>query len=345
MLKVQVLIVLVTLVLAHTPRYSRTRPNLSETSMTQDAPIYLVDVLGIGDTEISDYSVRFSSNRGFHMSVMDAYYMEHDALVRHISTRRWTDPTKRNRRHNIPASKVIQLVELSEGGRGRWLFVGVFHVGGIISSIDGGESYEMVEDERFAKFDARVVVDYQRPLFQGQLDYPLAGRSYSASVREGLVIHHVSSSRISALPFPGFEKVRLTYAQLRAVVNEAEWETALASVQAVYLQTDRLTGWHYVGSAYSQRGNERGLLSRWQEYVGGDHTGGNARLKSLSPEYIEENFEYSILEIFDMHASPRDIIHREHWWMDTLSSVYRTSTSHPHGYNSVRERERDEPKL
>ena len=82
-----------------------------------------------------------------------------------------------------------------------------------------------------------------------------------------------------------------------------------------------------------------GLLSRWKEYASGDHSGGNKQLRNLGAGYIEKNFQYSILEIFDMNKSPKEIIDREHWWMDTLGSVRRNNDEVPHGYNSVAERE------
>ena len=100
-----------------------------------------------------------------------------------------------------------------------------------------------------------------------------------------------------------------------------------------------MAGWHYVGSAYSRKGASHGLLSRWKEYASGDHSGGNKQLRNLGAGYIEKNFQYSILEIFDMNKSPKEIIDREHWWMDTLGSVRRNNDEVPHGYNSVAERE------
>ncbi len=66
---------------------------------------------------------------------------------------------------------------------------------------------------------------------------------------------------------------------------------------------------------------------------------GNKQLRNLGAGYIEKNFQYSIPEIFDMNKSPKEIIDREHWWMDTLGSVRRNNDEVPHGYNSVAERE------
>lgn len=78
-------------------------------------------------------------------------------------------------------------------------------------------------------------------------------------------------------------------------------------------------------------------------YASGDFTGGNLQLNKLVERegagYIEKNFEYLILEIFDLRATSNDVIRREHWWMDTLWSVY--SKESPFGYHSQREREQD----
>ena len=160
--------------------------------------------------------------------------------------------------------------------------------------------------------------------------------------RETMALEKIAQSPVSAMPFPGYENVRLTHRQLAAAVNNEEWRATLGSVQAVYLQTDRRTGWHYVGSAYSRKGATHGLLSRWEEYASGDHSGGNKQLRKLGAGYIEDNFQYSILEIFDMHKPAKEIIDREHWWMDTLGSVRRDDDVVPHGYNSVAERDNDD---
>ena len=72
--------------------------------------------------------------------------------------------------------------------------------------------------------------------------------------------------------------------------------------------------------------------------MSGDHTGGNTLLKELVAEhgagYIEKYFQYSILDIFDPRVPNRAVIEREHWWMDTLSSVRKDHSSDSHGYNS-----------
>ena len=166
----------------------------------------------------------------------------------------------------------------------------------------------------------------------------MADAGLRARFFDTMIVEKIAQSPVSAMPFPGYDNVRLSFKELVAAVHNDEWRGALGAVNAVYLQTDTLTGWHYVGSAYSRHGGERGLLSRWQEYAQGDHTGGNKLLKDLVAEqgvsYIEEHFQYSILDIFDPRVADRTIIEREHWWMDTLGSVRNEKADHPHGYNS-----------
>ena len=69
----------------------------------------------------------------------------------------------------------------------------------------------------------------------------------------------------------------------------------------------------YIGSAY---GNDC-LLNRWSSYVN-NLTGENVELKKVLEEkgekYIQTNFKYSILEIFDTKTKQEYILERESYW-------------------------------
>ncbi|WP_147680445.1 GIY-YIG nuclease family protein [Actinomyces ruminicola] len=309
--------------------------------MSEQPPIKFFELLGIPRDELSRYSIRLSSNnnRSFSVPVIDAYYQDREALLQHIGTIRWPG----TRRSNIAQKKVIQFIQLDDNRKDRWLFVGVFDVGEVSCFDNGSEVCDLSEDPRFTPLAARTVVEFRREdgFRHYRIDFNLADSGFLEDFFAGMTVVRIADSPVSAMPFPGYDRVRLSHAQLKAALRDESWRAALGSIQAVYLQTDKRNGWHYVGSAYSRHGGDRGLLSRWSAYADGDHSGGNKRLQELSPEYIEQNFQYSILEIFDMHATKEDIIHREHWWMDTLGSVYRSEDDTPHGYNSVPERERE----
>ena len=73
-----------------------------------------------------------------------------------------------------------------------------------------------------------------------------------------------------------------------------------------------------------------GIWSRWCAYSATGH-GGNIELKALlnreGSEYAD-NFQFSVLEIADTHASQDDVLERETFWKQMLLS--RT----PYGYNA-----------
>lgn len=101
-----------------------------------------------------------------------------------------------------------------------------------------------------------------------------------------------------AVPFPGFDEVLLTYAELQAVIKDsryATWQAALRSVQGVYLIADSSSGRLYVGKA---DGSER-ILGRWTTYARDGH-GGNVAMRELADLDFSQrdNLRFSILRVF-----------------------------------------------
>ena len=81
----------------------------------------------------------------------------------------------------------------------------------------------------------------------------------------------------------------------------------------------------YVGSA----AGEGGLWRRWESYAKNGH-GGNTELKALLKRKgfdYTDNFQYSVLEIADSHATQEYIVTREVYWKNVL-------LSREYGYNS-----------
>ena len=303
-------------------------------------PIRFLKLLGLGEKELAGYTIRLNGSKMEWGDLLDFYYSSHDYLMKWIFTKKW--PASKKADGQINTGKVLQFIQLKPEDPHQWLFVGAYDVLDEYAEDDGTILYHYSEIPEYAPLDARAVVRYKR----GQGNNQLVNNLSNSADRlrrflETMSLEKIAQSPVSSIPFPGYENVRLTHRQLVAAGNNEEWRAALGSVQAVYLQTDRRTGWHYVGSAYSRKGAAHGLLSRWEEYASGDHSGGNKQLEKLGAGYIERNFQYSILEIFDMNKSPEEIIHREHWWMDTLESVRRDDDEVPHGYNSIPEREND----
>lgn len=110
-------------------------------------------------------------------------------------------------------------------------------------------------------------------------------------------------------PFPGFENIVLSFAQLERVVAEprryALWHAALAAINGVYLIVDTHTGKQYVGSAYG----DGGLLGRWKVYIQTFH-GGNKRLVAelgADPSTFNR-FQFSILQILPRSTTPEAVV-------------------------------------
>lgn len=181
------------------------------------------------------------------------------------------------------------------------LFWGVFKVKSEKYTEDSLYEYELEELPQFSELKFRVVIDWGKAL--------LSWHQHYASDKKVLEI----LPRGSQDRFPGYEKVNLSWKELNRIIKTESWKTALQNQKAVYLITDINNGKMYVGSASGQYM----LLNRWQCYVDNGH-GGNIELKKLSKDYIEENFRYSILDIFKSKTDDQIILSRESWWKNTL---------------------------
>jgi len=185
-----------------------------------------------------------------------------------------------------------------------WLLV---HVGKITKDLNkfNDVGYEFEALEQYRKYFGRIIVKYKN--------------SSQTLIRNALTIindceiHQILPDIFDNDLFPGYESVNISWQELTRVIEKESWKTALQNQKAVYLITDISNGKKYVGSAYA----ENMLLNRWQSYVKSRH-GGNVQLKQLSKEYIENNFRYSILDIFKSTTDDKVILGRESWWKDTL---------------------------
>lgn len=125
------------------------------------------------------------------------------------------------------------------------------------------------------------------------------------------------------IPFPGYDCVRLTYAELRRILDDphySQWQSALRAVKGVYLIADASNGKHYVGKA----DGIDGILGRWRAY-GGDGHGGNIALRDLDNLDLthRENFVFSILRVFGPEATQKQILDAEaHYKGALLSRVF-----------------------
>ena len=81
---------------------------------------------------------------------------------------------------------------------------------------------------------------------------------------------------------------------------------------------DRHTGKPYVGSAYGGIG----IWQRWENYVKTGH-GGNKELRALLKRRgmnHTSQFQFSLVEVCDITASPAYVVARETHWKNVLLS-------------------------
>ncbi|WP_029790016.1 MULTISPECIES: GIY-YIG nuclease family protein [Vibrio] len=206
--------------------------------------------------------------------------------------------------------KVFGFIKIKED---RWL---LFHAGVVTKDLDAmsGMGYDFEVLPEYDKYCGRLIVEYKN-----SSQYMIRRAS---KVIEDCKVLEILSDNFDDDLFPGYENVKLSWASLERVIKKESWQVALENQKGVYLITDTLTGRMYVGSAYGQDM----MLGRWRDYVKTLH-GNNKQLKLLESDYIKDNFEYSILEIFKSTVDDKVIQRRESWWKDILKT-------RSFGYNS-----------
>lgn len=109
------------------------------------------------------------------------------------------------------------------------------------------------------------------------------------------------------------------YKDLQVALNDPTWIGALKNIKAVYVIVDTSNGKLYIGSAYGSDG----LLNRWNKYVTnltGENKEFEALIKEKGESYIQNNFKYSILEIFDTKTKDEYILERESYWKNVFET-------------------------
>lgn len=187
-----------------------------------------------------------------------------------------------------------------------WL---LFHVGKVTKDLNrlNGVGYEYESLPNYDKYLGRIIVKYKNTS-QNMI-------RNAKSVLEECELSQILPDAFDNDIFPGYDKVNVSWTELSRVIEKEGWKTALQNQKGVYLIMDKSTGKKYVGSAYG----DNMILGRWLSYIKTGH-GGNVGLKSLTFDYIKENFIYSILDIYKSTTDDQTIIERENWWKDVLQS-------------------------
>ena len=272
--------------------------------------IYLNDLLHFSKEEYRNVKIRFNQSNGYQ-DPMHLYQQNPD-----IVNNQWLFWRSKTRYFQVGQIAVC-LLKLSYD---TWLLTTIKRVTKDLDVYDA-INYEGEELEQYKSYFGRVVIKYRKTSQQ-------QGRYYG-EICDDLEVQQILPTVFEGNDFPGYDKVRLSYPQLEAVLNHGkrDWIAALENQKAVYLITDKENGKMYVGSATSDYGM---LLQRWRSYISNGH-GGNKELIELVEKkginYIKNNFYYSILENYNAKVDDQVILERESWWKETLQT--RTF-----GYNS-----------
>ena len=265
--------------------------------------LLLKDLLRFSEEELPNVKIKFNQYNGFN-DPMDLYKSNPE-----IVNTQWLFWNEKQRYFRV-GQIAMCFLKLSYD---RWLLTTIKRVTKDLD-ISGGVSFEGEELEEYRSLYGRVIVQYHKTT--------MAQGRYFSQLQEELVVNQILPDKYDGEDFPGYDRVRLSFRQLEAIINRGkkDWIAALKNQKAVYLITDKNTGKLYVGSATSDSDM---LLQRWSNYVSNGH-GGNKELMQLVEregfEYVKENFQYSILENYNAKVDDHVILERESWWKDTLQS-------------------------
>ncbi len=188
----------------------------------------------------------------------------------------------------------------------KWL---LFDISTITKDLNNfnGVGYEFEPLREFDKYLGRITIEYKNK------SQNMVRRAKSV-INECRVLQILEDTFDNDI-FPGYENVNISWEELQRVLNKGTWKTALENQKGVYLITDKSNGKIYVGSAYG----ENMIHGRWSAYINNGH-GGNKELKTLEFNHIQNNFKYSILDIYKSTVQDSIILKREAWWKKTLQS-------------------------
>ena len=265
--------------------------------------ILLKDLLRFSDNELANVKIKFNQHNGSE-DPMDLYRSNPETI--NTQWLFWNE----KRRYFYEGQIAVCFLKLSYD---MWLLTTIKRVTKDFG-ISGGVSFEGKEIEKYKPFFGRVIVQYHKT--------SMAQGRYFSELQDELVVNQILPDVYDGEDFPGYDKVRLSYAQLEVIIRcgKKDWIAALSNQKAVYLITDKNTGKLYVGSATSDSGM---LLQRWSNYVANGH-GGNKELIELVEregfDYVKKHFQYAILENYNAKVEDRIILIRESWWKETLQT-------------------------
>lgn len=266
--------------------------------------ILLNEILNLNDLE--NVKIRFNLMFRGVWNPIEFFKNEDNNIL--LEGQYWNYKTKKSFKEG---QITIGFIRLNE--KDLWL---LFHIGRITKDLNklNGVGYEFETLTEYEKYFGRLIVQYKN---KSQTMIRLA----KSVINECEVVQILPDTFDNDI-FPGYDKVNISWKELSRAISKESWKTALQNQKGVYLITDSSNGKMYVGSAYG----EHMLFGRWKSYIQTGH-GGNMDLKKLGFQHIQNNFRYSILDIFKSTVDDEVIIERESWWKEVL-------LTRKYGYNN-----------
>jgi len=230
-----------------------------------------------------------------HTYSADGLTGPHDATVENVLT---YSRAQALRQSKIPQDPPALWLSFMADGKRRSRFLAAYENRGevLAERTDDLRYFDLHRSDVLLSFRSRLVIEWSNDT----INWAKAGGK----------AHHMPVVEIAdpaRVPFPGFDNVLIGHDELLAIAEDsryAEWRTALAAVQGVYLVADTSSGELYVGKA---DGAER-LLGRWSAYARDGH-GGNVALRELAEVDVthRRHFVFSILRVFGPTAPTAEV--------------------------------------
>lgn len=291
--------------------------------------IKLNDILNFSDNEINNSRIELNMR---DVITGEKYIDRWLALVEEEKISGFTDFSYRSwysqkQRNFSKGQFVFSFVRMEESDK--WLFISAAKI--IDTPVDKRAEIEILE--KYKPFFGRLVIKY----YKGNTRSVYCFRAKKI-MDSSCIVTQVLENLYGSKSFPGFADLLLDYGELKQNIYSDSWKGPLSSVNGIYLLNDKSTGKKYVGSA----SGEEGIFGRWKTYLddGYDATEEesgkvfpNSQLKKLVKEkgleYIENNFQFSILEVIPKTTLIAKIIERENYWKNVLGTRDKNF-----GYNS-----------
>ena len=258
--------------------------------------------------------IKFNMNAGnVEIRAWDLLFKEDETEWEQINAWKTKHPNN-NLNH---ADYLLAFAQYYPYGPEYFIFGGLYKIKKIEPEVYDEVGYELTLMEDYKEYRKRLIVKLKKPIGRD-----LYNRLYKniQDTLEPEVYEIAPNTKLGH--FPGYQNVTLSHPQMQQIIsrNEPSWKQALMNVKGVYVITDLSNGKLYIGSA---SGNTDGIWQRWSDYANIENlTGGNKLLNEIKldkgKDYIINNFQYSILEIFDTKTKADTIINRENYWKNVF---------------------------